>query len=79
MNISFGQKFVVDSAQNKPEAFKRFGAYCAIRSNLAGRTLYKTEDYGKDKSKLTLDIHDKLSQKVEEYCKIFNINYSKVD
>ncbi|MBR6164024.1 hypothetical protein IKQ26_09095 [bacterium] len=79
MNISFGQKFVVDSAQNKPEAFKRFGAYCAIRSNLAGRTLYKTEDYGKDKSKLTLDIHDKLSPKVEEYCKIFNINYSKVD
>ena len=65
-NISFWQRFTVDSAQNTPEAFKQFGAYCAVRSNLAGRTLDKTENYDRDKSKLTLDIHDKLDPKVEE-------------
>lgn len=78
-NISFGQKFAVSTSNNSPEAFKQFKAYCQVRSELIGKTLYDVEESKDSKEKVcVLDIHDKLSPQVDTYCKMFGINYTKI-
>ena len=79
-NISFGQKFAVSTSNNTPEAFKQFKAYCQVRSELIGKTLYEVKEPTADSkdSVCTLDIHDKLSPQVDTYCKMFGINYTKI-
>jgi len=78
--ISFGQKFEVSTRNNTPEAYKQFRAYCQIRSELMGKTLYKVEEPANSKESVcVLDIHDKLSSQVDTYCKMFGINYTKIN
>ena len=75
-NVSFGQKFTVSSADNTAENYNRFNAYCQNRGKLNHETLYTEEQ--KDGEKFcTLDIHDKLAPRVEDYCKIYGIKFSK--
>jgi len=77
-NVSFGQKFTVSSSDNTQEAYNRFNTYCQNRGKLNHETLYKVEE--KDGEKIcTLDIHDKLAPRVEAYCKIYGIKFSKPD